>query len=87
MSVLIQIEYYADYIRQTNRKTEELLVSSTLSEAYQQILKHISEKHGIHPPFIMMMDNRHIAGVLKHHGAEPLKERTVFKILPFISGG
>ncbi len=87
MKVVIYLEYYGEYKRQTGKMNEELIVSSALAEAYPQIMNHIKEAYGLMPPFVMMMGNAHIAGVLKYRGDEPLKDGTVFKFLPSISGG
>lgn len=87
MRVVICLEYYGEYKRQTGKKNEELIVSSALAEAYPQIMSHIEAAYGLIPPFVMMMGKTHIAGVLKYHADEPLKDGTVFKFMPSISGG
>lgn len=84
MAVKVTIQYIG-YASRTGCKTEVLSISENIDEAYPFLVQYLNEKYQIQPPFLLMMDSYHIIGAVKRH--LPVKEGSVFKVLPFISGG
>lgn len=85
MDVTIKVEYHGVYAHKTGNQTEVLLVNEDIKEAYRYIIEYLKEKHGLEPPFILMVGNMHIIGAVKK--GTLLKDGDTFKLFPFMSGG
>jgi len=86
-AVAVTLEYHGRFRQMAGADREVVPVPPTLAEAVSAVGGYVQERYGITPPYIMMINNRHVVGAMKHEGARPLKESDVFRLLPVISGG
>jgi molybdopterin converting factor small subunit len=85
--VSVTLEFHGRFRQMAGADRESVPVPPALAEAVSAVGSYVRERYGITPPYIMMVNNRHVVGAMKQEGARPLTESDVFRLLPVISGG
>jgi len=85
MNVTVSIFYLGKYRQITGKAEEEIEVPEMIKQAFERIIDHLKTMYGITPPFNLMVNGSHVIGAIKK--GMVLKDKDIFNLIPFITGG